>query len=342
MKTTPLSQPVKRVLVIRIGHLGDSIMATAIIRPLQAAYGEDVLIDFASGPGVSAAILQLDQRVHRVFPIVRRRLHWRINPLKRTLNAQARRAPYDVVINLECGNECDDFARFLTYRRFYGRPVTKTQHSVERHCVDTEKSIYRDLLGVAVTGAAEPTIQPPPREERETVEVDGRFVLVNPGFAGIAKTGYRTHRGWPVEHWIELIRLMTGIPGMTVCVNGTAAERPYLEPLLQMPQVRSLVGSSIAELLDATRAAQCVISVDTGTMHLAAASGTPVIALFGPTIPGLTGPYSRTVPCKVMVSGVDCRPCSGTPLQKRCTFNRCMSELMPQSVFAALQGLLLS
>ena len=75
-------------------------------------------------------------------------------------------------------------------------------------------------------------------------------------------------------------------------------------------------------------------------MHLSAALGTPVLALFGPTLPALTGPYSRSVPCRVLTSDVDCQPCDRTAAQKRCTANRCMFELQPQTVVAALWELL--
>jgi ADP-heptose:LPS heptosyltransferase len=83
-----------------------------------------------------------------------------------------------------------------------------------------------------------------------------------------------------------------------------------------------------------------LISVDTGSMHLGSALGIPVLALFGPTDPGLTGPYRGSAISRVMTSGVDCQPCVKTALQKSCGFNRCMQELSPESVFEAFEGLL--
>ncbi len=222
--------------MIHIGHLGDSVLATTILDPLRTVFGGGLSVDFAAGPGAGAAILQLNQRVNRVFPIAHRRLHWRFAAGKRQLQSEASNRPYDLVVNLECGSECDDFARFVQHREFCGRPFASPKHSRTRHCVDTEKSIQEGRLG------------------------------------------------------------------------------------------RS-----------ATRSARCVVSVDTGTMHLAAALGTPVVALFGPTIPALTGLYSKTTPVRVLTSGIGCQPCDRTTALKRCSFNRCMAELQPAAVFEALR-----
>ena len=119
-------------------------------------------------------------------------------------------------------------------------------------------------------------------------------------------------------------------------VNGTPDEQPGFASLLQKPGVHSLFGSSLPMLCTALRNAAALVTVDTGTMHLAVALGTPVLALFGPTKPSLTGPYSRQIPHRVLISGVDCQPCVGSPLQKKCTFNRCMSGLEPERVLESM------
>ena len=271
-----------------------------------------------------------------MFPIARRRLHWRLSRDKLALRRHASAHPYDLVLNLECGDECNDFARFVPCRQYHGRPGIRHEHAFDRHCVDTEKRIYRELLGAGPTDAAEPRLL---LAEATAAAPGPGFVLLNPGFAGIAEPGYRSHRAWPREHWAELAGLITKQAGWDVRVNGTASERPFLAPLLELPGVHSLIGSSIEQLAMEIRSAACVVSVDTGTMHLAAALGTPVAALFGPTIPALTGPYSKSSPHRILVSGVDCQPCDRTPVQKSCTFNRCMAELTPRQVFAVVREL---
>jgi len=330
----------KRVLVVRIGRLGDTILATPVIEALHEVYGAGVLIDFAASPGASAFILEMDQRVNRVFPIVHRSTPWRFHRVKRELEQHSRESPYDLVINLECGSECDDFIRFVHYREFCGRPQLRPQHQADRHCVDTEKSIYAQLLGPEIAAAAETSLQLILDTQRLPSPPGSDYVVINPGFSGIQRSGYRSHRGWPQAHWQRLNKLIHGSGGMSILVNGTSDEQQFFANLLQDTGVYSLFGSSLPTLAYALLNARALITVDTGTMHLATALGTPVLALFGPTNPVLTGPYSKNVANNVLVSGVDCQPCFRLPSQKKCSFNRCMSELDPEQVFEGYQELL--
>jgi ADP-heptose:LPS heptosyltransferase len=330
----------QRVLVVRIGRLGDTILATPVIEALQQAYGADVLIDFAASPGASAFILESDRRINRVFAIAQRRTPWRFHRVKRALEQQSRQHPYDLVINLECGRQCDDFIRFVHCREFCGRPLIKPRHQAGRHCVDTEKSIYAGLLGREITAAAEPSLQLTLEPVVLPVPPESGYIVINPGFSGLTRPGYRSHRGWPEAHWQRLIELLNGTAGLSILINGTADEQRHFATLLHNPGVHSLFGSSLPTLITALRNARALVTVDTGTMHLAAALGTPVVALFGPGNPVLTGPYSRNTPHRVLASGVDCQPCINTPQQKRCTFNRCMAELEPGLVFYVCRELL--
>jgi ADP-heptose:LPS heptosyltransferase len=330
----------QRVLVVRIGRLGDTIMATPVIEALYKVYGAGVSIDFAASSGASASILEMDKRIHRVFPIARRNTPWRLHRVKRELEQFSRERPYDLVINLECGDECDDFIKFVHYRKFCGRPLIQPQHQADRHCVDTEKSIYEELLGTAITAAAETSLQLDLDPQDLPVTTGSDYVVINPGFSGVQRTGYRSHRGWPLTHWQRLVELLNGSAGLSILINGTSEEQAVFSSLLQNKGVHSLFGSSLPTLAGALTSAKGLITVDTGTMHLAAALGTPVVALFGPSNPLLTGPYSKKALHNVLVSDLECQPCIKTPGQKKCTFNRCMSELEPERVFKTFRNLL--
>lgn len=330
----------QRILVVRIGRLGDTILATPVIEVLHKVYGAGVSIDFAASPGASAIILEMDNRIHRVFPVAHRSTPWRLHRVKREIEQFSREHPYDLVINLECGNECDDFRKFVHCRQFCGRPLVQPQHRPDRHCVDTEKAIYAEMLGTEITAAAETSLQLDLDSTDLPATPGSDYVVINPGFSGIQRTGYRSHRGWPLEHWQSLIELLYGSTGLSILINGTTDEQAVFSSLLQKPGTHSLFGSSLPALAGALSRARGLVTVDTGTMHLAVALGIPVVALFGPSNPVLTGPYSKEVLHNVLISELECQPCIKTPNQKRCKFNRCMNELEPDRVLEAFRKLI--
>ncbi len=91
--------------------------------------------------------------------------------------------------------------------------------------------------------------------------------------------------------------------------------------------------TTLPELANIYKNARAVITTDSGPMHLAAAVGVPVIALFGPTDPARTGPYGAGH--TVIRAGLSCSPC----LLKKCATRQCMEAISPEQVFAAVEKL---
>jgi heptosyltransferase-1 len=97
----------------------------------------------------------------------------------------------------------------------------------------------------------------------------------------------------------------------------------------------SLVGrTGLRDLAELLRRAEVVICPDTGAMHLAAAVGTPVVALFGPTAPWRTGPVGEGH--RIVRLGLDCSPC----FKKVCPDPRCMSQISPAVVLDQVGSIL--
>lgn len=87
--------------------------------------------------------------------------------------------------------------------------------------------------------------------------------------------------------------------------------------------------TSLPQLAEIYKSAACVITTDSGPMHLAAAVGTPVIALFGPTNPARTGPYGSGH--TIVRLDLPCSPC----LLKKCPTRQCMEDITPEQVLEA-------
>lgn len=143
---------------------------------------------------------------------------------------------------------------------------------------------------------------------------------------------------WDIERWRAVAASLTE-EGAGVVLTGGPADTAMVTGICEGLRVapRSLVGRvSLKHLAAVLRSADLMITVDSGPMHVAAALGTPVLALFGPTDPARTGPlgYGR-----VLRQPLPCSPC----LQRRCQIaetRRCMRDLDVKDVLAAARELL--
>ena len=95
-------------------------------------------------------------------------------------------------------------------------------------------------------------------------------------------------------------------------------------------RVFKAVGHDLLNLAALLKQCHLVISNDTGPMHIAAAVGTPVVAIFGPTAPWRTGPYSKK--SSIITANLDCSPC----FKKKCKHSSCMNGISVDHVFSTV------
>jgi heptosyltransferase I len=155
-----------------------------------------------------------------------------------------------------------------------------------------------------------------------------RFVAVNP-------IAFWETKLWEEEKFAELSDRIWLEMGLRVILTGGAAEPLNGIRARMKTEAVNLGGrTTLRELACLYRQAALVITTDSGPMHLAAAVGTPLVALFGPTDPLRTGPYGPGH--RVIRHGLACMPC----FQKRCETKRCMREIGVGEVLTATKELL--
>lgn len=111
-----------------------------------------------------------------------------------------------------------------------------------------------------------------------------RFAILNPGAGWDAKC-------WPVEKYGEVARNLAQ-DGIRSVVNFGPAEEPLAREVeANSDDAATAIPCSVGELIAITRRARLFIGGDTGPMHLAAAFKVPVVGIFGPTDPARNGPY---------------------------------------------------
>ena len=155
----------------------------------------------------------------------------------------------------------------------------------------------------------------------------GPLVLVAPG----ASFGASKH--WPSERFAEVADRLIRIWDAQIAITGSRSEAPLAQAIAAAMKGSATdlteVGS-LGLLKSLTARCDLVLTVDSGTRHVAVALGVPTVVLMGPTHPGYTAtPYESG---EVIRADVDCAPCQ----RRRCpTDHRCMLEITPQQVFRA-------
>jgi hypothetical protein len=159
--------------------------------------------------------------------------------------------------------------------------------------------------------------------------VPAKTIVLHPGSAHKKKM-------WPVENYAELIKLVEE-SGFSVVITGVSSEKEIANKIIQFASSRSAINicgvTSISESAAIIAKAFCFISGDTFTMHVAASVGTKTIALFAPTSPLETGPYSENAVALV----TDCL-CYGN-YEGECRMQRsCISKIKPEFVLKFVTG----
>lgn len=206
------------------------------------------------------------------------------------------------------------------------------------------------LLDAPPVGSNNPTVPASARAEAQDLldgfAGDGPIVALSPGSGAFAPA-----RRWPPQRFAEVAGMLATAGARIVLVGG-AEEAPLRQPLLAaLGQSKSLIDlggkTSIDALYGVLAACDMFVGNDSGIVHLAAAAGTPVTAIYGPTDPRAWGPYGgeewrvvdRTAGLELLASGphqalwapIACSPCIyrhhrlGTPLG--CPDRTCLQRI---------------
>ena len=165
--------------------------------------------------------------------------------------------------------------------------------------------------------------------------VPERFAVVAPGARWETKK-------WPADFFSAVIASVARRePGLKFLLAGTRDEAEDAEKILAKSAAAGLPVASVCgrtgvgELMETIRMSSLMVCNDSGPMHIAAALGVPVVAMFGPTDPALTGPYCEKK--SVFVPEIACNRC----FLRYCKDSRCHAMVDPETVAAASCKLLM-
>lgn len=215
--------------------------------------------------------------------------------------------------------------------------------SPRRHQVDEYLLVIERLGLVPVTREPTLTVPAPDAAERGTV----RGLLREAGVDGDRASGRAPRIGvhlgaafgpsklWPIERVVDFCRFVAKQGGVPILL-GAADARAVGAAIQEAAPALSLVGRDSPTLLPSVLTEMHgIVCGDTGIAHLAAALGTPVVTLFGPTDPGLTAPRGRQV--EVLTHATPCAPC----FYRTCPIDHpCLRSITAEEVGARLERLL--
>lgn len=307
-----------RILVVRLGAMGDILHALPAVASLRASLPGARIAwavhprwrDLLAGSGAADELIPVDRRSYTSV---------------RAAAAALRREPFDFGIDFQGLVQSALVAKAARCRRIYGfhreivreKPAallySQTVRSRAAHVVD------RNLDLAAAAGATTRVLQCPlPPGVPEGCLPSGPFVLAAP-FAGWAS------KQWPLEYYAQLAAklpvplVLNGAPSQENALRAVAGARVHI--------------SSVAGLIHATRRAAAVVGVDSGPLHLAAALGIPGVAIFGPTDPQRNGPYSPAIRTLRHSAAV-------TSYKRGAGIEKSMRDISPEQVLAVIMDML--
>jgi len=346
----------RKLLIVRLGSMGDIIHTLPAVTAFRSAFPEAILgwvveecwaellctlPEPRSGP--LSARRPLIDRVHTVNTKA-----WRSSPLSTQTWEQIaagfselRAQSYELAIDFQGAVRSALIARWsgapvvygFTQPRenvasmFYSRQVSaRGSHVVEQNLSLAEDVVRRPLELPKIQFPHEQAIED--RYEERFGKNFGDFALLNPGAGWGAKR-------WPAERYGHVAKALAA-EGVKSLINfGPGEERLMQEVEAASGGAATGVACSLTELIALTRRARIFIGGDTGPMHLAAALGIPVVAIFGPTNPARNGPFGT--------HGIVLRsPISPTSHARRAQPDPGLLEISADDVVAAARTLLRS
>lgn len=332
---------VHRVLVRGVNWVGDAVMTTPAIARIRKAFPR-AKIALLVKPWV-AGVFEGSPHLDEIILYERDGRHRGLRGLLRLVR-EIQDARFDLAILLQNAFEAAIIAALarIPHRVGYntqGRGFLLTTAVVRDRTASAVHHVdyYQALLTAVGWGEAqrEPILYlSHGAEERaktlltgEGVQVDETIVALNPGAT------YGSAKRWPADRYAGLADRLAEDLGTKVLLMGTHGDEPVARVIRSTARhpgrVIDLTGRTDIQLLAAVLK-RCAVFVtnDTGAMHVGAAVGVPVVAIFGPTDPTTTSPLGNHT---LLRHPVPCSPC----LLRECPIDhRCMTGISVDHVFS--------
>jgi len=325
------STTIQRILVIKLSALGDTVLLLPALAALRRNLPGTAIHLLVTEINHAAAAYAPVDRVIRFHPadIFRPARSFRFL-------ADLRRARYDAVVDADQWLRISALLAAAT-----GAPLLigfKTpgqgKHSLFDHAVPHrrdrhELQCFGDLLeGFGICDDAPRLIAlHTSRDDAAAGDVLKRYGVYNPFCVIHPEVPAHAHqRSWPLERFVELARSLRADTGLQVVVPLSPRGKPFAGRLrISNDDLTIIIGLPLNILSALLARARFAVCCNTGFMHIAAAAGTRVIALHGPTDATKWGPWGEGN--TAIRSPEPCSPCLYLGFEYGCRDNRCMRAI---------------
>jgi ADP-heptose:LPS heptosyltransferase len=344
-----------RILIVRAGAIGDTLMATPLVRAVRQAYPECHLAFLCSA--AAHDVVRYNPHINQTIPIAYRHLPTWLSSEKSRIHHTLRSLDLDWALVLESHPSFIDLVRkggaqrIIAYsgdehvEGFEPARFDPGKHSIENH-LELASPLRLRLVEFQMELNNQPETIKTVTERLQTAGIrpGDCLVGVHAGWGGRTRTPNQTRlRSWPPDRFAEVVRWLVEERGARVVLTGSTDDRPltrYIARAAGVPCLDLAGQLSLLELAALIGRLKAYLTVDTGPAHMAAALSTPLVTLWGPGIFEQTAPVSPGNPPHILYHRVHCAPCYGTPAMKTCKNNICMKEIQVQEVKGALEKIL--
>jgi len=319
-----------KILIIKLSSLGDLFHALPAVHAIKKDMNAE--IDWVVND-VYAGLTQKFEDVSEIIPFPRNNLMKNLPAFLRNL----RKKNYDLVIDMQgllksaliakaakakkiLGPSFQREGAFLFYDEICGKK-NKNRHAVEE-ILDIAKHLGTNTKEITFPLKYETPIlnEPSPR-------------------IGVAALSRWATKNWPAECFIDTANKLYELKGASIYLIGGKESADFHRTIigkLKGPVVDMAGKLELADMPGFMKAIDLLISNDSGPVHVAAAVGTPVVVIFGPTDPIRTGPYGKNN--RIIKASTSCSPCFSRTCRRGNV--ECLKGITPEKVVEAAIELL--
>lgn len=334
----------QKILILKLGAIGDLVMLTPALRSLRCAY-PDAVISFLIGEEYKDVIsgnTNINELI--IARDFKRKKRSYVNIIK--LLSKIKEKHFDTVINCHTSWLMNLFS-FLTGAKmrigfdinggFLNTTTTNYDNLKDKHDAKKYLELVKHVGGKPTTMKYDLYFSKKDDESvakrLNTLDLGGKKLI---GFVvgGGGDSPFHLNRRWPIENWIELAKYISKrYPKLKILLIGDKDDYTISEEVKNKTNntINGCGLFSIKETMALMKRLKLLITTDTGPMHLAAPF-TKVIALFGPTSPEQFTPSPKEKHT-VIQKDILCGPCYKNEKYKICYNNKCMKTISPEEVF---------